>query len=232
MLIIVDHRIPQEALLALEKHGEVYLFHGESTVYKTIESHPDIFLFQADNHLILAPQCPESLRNRLNEKRIPFEEGLTNLGDKYPQTAAYNVAYGDGMYIGNEITADPKIMQLSKSKKWIQSPQGYARCNTLILNRSFVITSEPTVYPQIPNSLFVDPTDIVLQGFKHGFFGGCTGLYNNKVFLMGSVKNHRRGEQLANYVREAGFEIIELYQGPLMDVGGIFFLKSNSDRLG
>lgn len=224
MLIVADQKIPQEAKIALEKWGELFLLSTEGIVYSAISGHPDIFIFQHPKHLILAPQTPQKLVDRLDRKGIAYEFGAKKLGSKYPLTTAYNVAYASGLFIGNSMFADDAIVQLSKEEEWLQSPQAYARCNTLILNKDCILTSEASVSKSLPQSLYVDPIPIQLKDFPYGFFGGCAGLMGKRLFLLGSLRFHPQGEEIRGYCQRVGFEIIELFNGPLFDGGGLFFI--------
>ena len=224
MLIIADKRIPEKAKEKLALMGDLCLFQSSNIVYETISYHPDIFIFQKENNLIIAPQTPEYILKKLKEHNIKFDFGESDLGNKYPLTAAYNIAYGDGLFIGNKKTTDSKIIELSKDNIWIQSPQSYARCNTIILDKNYIITSEITVHKEVSESLYVDAKQVKLDGFAHGFFGGCAGVIENKLVLIGSLKYHSQKKEIEQYCNKANFEIIELYDGPLIDGGGILFL--------
>jgi hypothetical protein len=225
MLIIADKRIPKEVKEKLAPMGDLCLLRTENIVYEAISCHPDIYIFQKNNSVIIAPQTPQNVISKLIEHNINYSFGKSILENKYPHTAAYNVAYGDGLFIGNKKTVDSKILELSKDNTWIQSSQSYARCNTLILNKNAIITSEITVHKKISSSLFINPSEIKLQGFAHGFFGGCAGIIDNKLIIIGSLNYHSQKNEIEEYCKAANFEIVELYDGPLIDGGGIFFLK-------
>jgi hypothetical protein len=224
MLILIDKKIPQQAKERLSKWGELVELETEGVVYPEISGHPDIFLFQYSNNLIISPQLPENIVRKLHDNGVNYNIGSTNLGFKYPQTAAYNVSAFDTVFIGNSQTTEKQILELAKHNKWIESPQAYSRCNSIILDRDHIVTSEITVCNSVNNSLFVNPKEIVLKGFPNGFFGGCVGLNDNKLFLIGSLKYHSQGQEIKHYCNQLAIDIIELYDGPFFDGGGIFFL--------
>ena len=64
-----------------------------------------------------------------------------------------------------------------------------------------------------------------LQGFQHGFFGGVCGVFQNKLFVIGSLKYHLQHKEIYDFVNKFNFEIIELYDGPFFDGGSILFLN-------
>ena len=76
-----------------------------------------------------------------------------------------------------------------------------------------------------PCSLFVNSHKINLEGFPHGFFGGCCGVLENTVFINGSLSHHPDGSIVRDYLESINYEIVELYDGPLTDTGSIIFVE-------
>jgi len=226
MLIIIDKRLPENAKFKLSTYGNIYELETFDVVYDAISGHPDIFVFQHNNKLTIAPQTPLSLVQLLQEHNIPFSYGNKQLGNKYPLTTAYNVSYGDGVFIGNNIHCDNSIIEQAKNKQWVQSKQAYARCNTLIINSNSVISSDISLKKAFPDGLYIAPQEIKLPGFEYGFIGGCLGIYEKNIYVIGSLQCHKQGEQIHDYCINLGYNIIELYDGPLIDGGGIFFIPT------
>jgi hypothetical protein len=224
-LIIADQRIPAEAKRRLQDFGELIPLLSDKVVYQSIAGHPDIFIFQLNQQLILSPQTPKNVINKLLADKIPFDWGSSLLSNLYPFTTAYNVAAADGLVIGNRKWAEPAILRLTENDQWLQTRQAYARCNNLILDHNHIITSDLSIAKMQVNSLLVDPKPIVLKGHAHGFIGGCFGIYQNLIFLLGNLNFHPQGKQIRNYCQELGYTIIELYKGPLLDAGGIFIIE-------
>ena len=226
MLIITDKRLPANAKSKLSTYGNIYELETSDVVYDAISGHPDIFIFQNNNNLIIAPQTPFTLVQLLQKNGITFSYGNKQLGSKHPLTTAYNVSYGDGVFIGNNTHCDNSIIDLAKNNKWVQSKQSYARCNTLIINNSSIISSDLNLKKSFPDGLFINPHEIKLPGFEYGFIGGCLGIYEKSIFIIGSLQHHQQGEQIRTYCINLGYNIIELYNGPLIDGGGIVFIAT------
>ena len=74
------------------------------------------------------------------------------------------------------------------------------------------------------NVLYVNPEDIQLPGFKHGFFGGACGVYEDSVFLLGSLESFKAGKKVKSFLQSLEYEIIELFDGPLFAGGSILFV--------
>ncbi len=225
MLIIIDKKLPAEAKEKLNNYGEVYELETSNIVYDAISGHPDIFVFQNNEKLIIAPKTPISLINRLTESGIVFEYGNIELGAKYPLTTVYNIATYNNIFIGNNKYCDTSILELSRDKKWIQTKQSYARCNSIIIDNESIITSDHSLEKHFKKALIIKTKDIILQGFEYGFIGGCAGIYKDKIFFTGSLNNHSQGKKIRAFCEEKGFTIIELSEGKLIDSGGIFFVE-------
>jgi hypothetical protein len=228
MIIIADKRIPAKAKKSLEEYGEVVPFSTEGITYPAISCHPDIFFCKMNDRLILAPNVPEKFKNILIKEDISFLEGELPVGEKYPDTAKYNATCNSKYLIHNFRYTDSVISNHAEELDLIHSGQGYTRCNLIALKDDHFITSDVGISRVLRgyglNNLFVNPSDILLPGMKHGFFGGACGVHGNKVFILGNLSKFIDGEKVRDYLLALRYEIIELYDGPLFDVGSILFL--------
>ena len=57
--------MPSEALKSLSEFGPLIPVNSSGVVYDAISGHPDIFICDAGDKLIIAPNAPEILRNKL-----------------------------------------------------------------------------------------------------------------------------------------------------------------------
>lgn len=227
MLIIVDKKAPAPAREKLLQLGTVVEFATQKICYQAISGHPDIFFFQAPEGLVIAPNTPEIYKQILRNHDVPFTEGDKPVGEKYPETAYYNALYTSFGIIHNRNVVDRKVRQMHPSL--IHCKQAYVRCNALEVG-SVVITSdkgvEKTLQSKGVNTLYVDSENIVLEGFTHGFWAGCCGISQKKLYICGSIHNMDSAPRLKDLLDQQGYEIIELYQGPLIDIGGILFVDT------
>ncbi|MCD4697756.1 MAG: hypothetical protein K8S16_16145 [Bacteroidales bacterium] len=228
MLIFVDKRIPKEAQNHLKEYGDVVAFETERIVYDAISGHPDIFMCHVNNKIIVAPNLPAKYKEILNKNKIAFLEGEEPLGKNYPETAKYNIVSTEKFLMHNFHYTDSKITDNEGDLDLIHLNQGYSRCNLLPLRNDHFITSDEGIYRILQNSklkaLFVKPDDILLPGFKHGFFGGTFGVYKDKVFIIGSLDKFSEGSRVREFIEKLNYNIIELYDGPLFDGGSLFFV--------
>lgn len=232
MLIIVDARMPEMAKQRLEEFGNLMELETSGLVYSAISGHPDIFFCQTNKNLVLAPNLPEKYLRMLQKQRVRFEVGGKSVENKYPGTATYNASIGNRYLIHNLNYTDVSILDASHELEHIHVNQGYARCNLISLNDGVFITSDPGIHKTlIGNGLackLFPAENIVLPGFDHGFVGGACGVWDQKIFLCGSLRHYSWSKSFASLVESAGFQIIELSDGLLHDVGSMFFIDAQS----
>ena len=242
--IIADSRMPEEAKKNLKKLGDVLFLNPTDITYKSISAHPDIFFFQTKDGFIYAPNAPKRIIKELKKRKIKLTEGKKEVGKKYPETVPYNaVGIGDTL-IHNLKHTDSTILSLYKNH--IHVNQGYTRCNLVALNENAFITSDEAISsvnrqqttdnrlcPQnyvgmrhATSVLYIDPKQIKLEGHDHGFFPGCCGVWKNNLIVCGSTKYLKEKAELDKFLKDNGFNLIELYDGELVDVGSVFLIRS------
>ena len=74
--------------------------------------------------------------------------------------------------------------------------------------------------------LYIDPKQIKLEGHDHGFFPGCCGVWKNNLIVCGSTKHLKEKEALDKFLKDNGFNLIELYDGELVDVGSVLIIEN------
>jgi hypothetical protein len=228
VLIFLNYNLPEQAKSALSIHGEIVDFSAPGLVYESVNGHPDLFLTQGKNALTVAPNIPERYLNILENRMIAFRIGKTPVGFRYPGSAKYNAVITEKYFIHNLNISDSFLLGCAGYLEKINVKQGYTRCNLLGLGETHFITSDKGIHKVLKERgfqvLFVDPDGIILPGFRHGFFGGACGVWQKTVFISGSLKYHSQGEKIRKFIGNAGFSIAELYDGPLIDGGSIFFI--------
>jgi len=230
MLIIIDARIPQEAKDFLGNIGEVFQLHSKNIVYDSIKGHPDIFLLQMEELVIMAPNAPIKLKEIFKKHRIPFLWGKTKLGKEHPETVHYNAVCTKDFLIHKEGLTDSCILHETEKKKFIPVSQAYTRCNLLSLSDGSFITSDRGIDKRLTNEglevYYFNSDDVVLEGQEHGFLPGAMGVFNKSVYILGHLGFYSEGERLRQLMASKNMDIIELYKGPIIDGGGIFFHES------
>ena len=227
MLILADKRIPEKAKAILEKQGNVLYLDSHGITYPSISAHPDIFFCQVNNNLVIASNLPLEYQIKLKELKVQFVEGRIPVGMEYPISAKYNAVVTDNYFIGNTNLIDQRILEFVSEKEIIHVNQGYTRCNLLPLANNRFITSDIGIEKSLIEKglkvLYVNPKEIKLPGFNHGFIGGAMGRFNEKIFVIGNLNYISEGKRIVDFMK--GHEIIELYDGPLFDGGSLIFLE-------
>jgi hypothetical protein len=228
MLILLDRKMPVAAKKKLTAFGDIVEFASEGITYEAISGHPDIFFCPTPSGLLVAPNLPEKYFTILNHYKIHYRKGSLPVGQEYPETARFNSLVTEKYIIQNPACSTPEIQNLNKDLEIIQTKQGYVRCNLIALPNETFITSdrgiEKSLKPLNLEVLFVDPAYVQLEGFKQGFFGGACGLNENMLFICGSTKYFKEQAIIQSFAERAGVSIIELYDGPPVDVGTMLFL--------
>jgi hypothetical protein len=228
MLIIIDRKIPGEAREKISAWGSVLELQTEGIVYPAISGHPDIFFCKTPGGLVVSPNLPESYFQQLEKHKIMYLKGNYSTGFRYPASVHYNVAIDDRYLFHRLEITDPVVLQNSHILKKIAVKQGYTRCNLVLLRDHHYITSDPGIYRTLIRhgleGLFVSPGGILLPGFQNGFIGGTMGILKDQVFITGALSFFPEGENVRKYLASLHYETIELYDGPLIDGGGIMFL--------
>ena len=227
-LIIVDNRMPGQAREKLGDTGPLLELPLSDMVYQAISSHPDIFFCQSDDQLVVSPQLPESVFSKLKACDVRYTVGKSKPGMQYPETATYNAVVTENLVIHRTDCTDPRIREINKNKGWISVKQAYTRCSLVHVGSDRFITSDMGIFNTLeqsgPDLLYVNPDGIRLDGFRHGFFGGCCGFHDNRLYICGSLSQYRDGDAVIRFLEDHGIEYVELYDGPLCDVGSILFL--------
>lgn len=223
-LIFLDKKAPLQARKSLENWGTVVDFETKGIVYDAISGHPDIFMFQWPGGVVVSPDLPEGYIHALEEKNANIIAGSRKCGKKFPDTAYYNALYTSYGILHNTRLTTPEISRVHEDL--IHCNQAYSRCNAIQAG-DFIISSDKGIEKTLKHNnipvIYVNPENIILPGFSNGFFGGCCGIINNTLFVCGSISFLEEEHILRARLAEQNINIIELYDGPPFDVGGIFF---------
>jgi hypothetical protein len=228
MLIIADKKIPGEAKEKLSGYGTLLELETAGIVYPAISGHPDIFFCQTPRGLVVSPSLPEKTLQIIRQQKLQFVTGNLTSHTAYPASVHYNAAISHHHLVHRLEFTDPVILQNCHALKKIPVKQAYTRCNLLLLKDDRYITSDQGIHKNLQRSglegIFVSPAGIILPGFPNGFIGGAMGLLNDTIFVIGKLEYFPEGSSVRRFLEDLSYTIIELYQGPLMDGGGIVIL--------
>ncbi len=229
MIFIVDKKIPQAAKKRLTDYGVLLELETTGITYHAISGHPDIFFCHTPQGLVVSPSLPDAVYEVLKAAHVRYVVGASAPGDKYPQSAVFNALATETHLIHNTGVTDAAITVMCRGLQRIHVNQAYVRCNLLALGNVFITSDTGIQETLLGKGLevhFFSPAEVRLEGFSHGFLGGACGIWDDKVAVCGSLKYFSAGSSLKKLVRKAGFELFELYDGPLVDIGTIIPLKA------
>lgn len=230
-LAIIDARCNSIVIQNLRRYAEdIFLLKTAGITYESISCHPDIFLYQDEQHLVVAPNAPQELFNLLNCNNISYKIGHSVIGALLTDSCFYNCVSTADAFFHKEGFTDPMIQRLNQEKRFIALPQSYTRCSMLPLSDHAIITSDAGIHKVLQREQFASflftPDEIRIAVHRNGFLGGTCGISDGKIFFLGNPLRHKDGRGLCQFIESVGLEVISLSDEPLYDGGGIFFLRS------
>jgi len=232
MIIIHDSRLPSKAMTNLKKYGDCLSFYTENITQNAIAGHPDIFFCPVDEKMIVAPNIPAVYIDYLLKNNVTFITGKTIVGNLKQNTTPYNAVVTDKYVIHNSRFTDLSILEATKNRIYIDVKQGFTRCSLMPLKDNNFISSDKGIVKKLQeyglNCHYFSPEEIILPVFPYGFIGGCMGAYQDKIFIIGSLKYHSDGERMESLLKCLNYEIVELYDGKLFDGGSLFFAHAQT----
>lgn len=158
---------------------------------------------------------------------------------RYPGDVLCNALYHAGALYAKEDALDAKILSRARDKsiELVAVSQGYTACSVCVVNDRAVITADSGLAAAFrkrgTDVLEIHAGDIRLPGYDYGFIGGCCGkLDDNTMIFTGGIDSHRDGRQIKDFIYHYGLDVLELTDGPLVDIGGMinisrWFYKQN-----
>ncbi len=182
------------------------IIRASDVTYEPVNSHPDIYM------------CS------LGIGRPVFFGCSEKIGSKYPENIRYNAACTGKYFIHNIKYTDPDLLQAADKVEKINVPQGYTKCNTLIVDEDSIITSDIGIYNSCCGKLdvlLIKAGHIKLKNFPYGFIGGASGRIGNTIIFNGNLEPHPDFERITEFIKERGLEIKYFREYPLEDIGSI-----------
>lgn len=227
MIIIASESIPETAFRKLQTTGTVLLLGRQIGPYPAIAAHPDVFLCQKGHVVYSSPALSAWLSPKMGKGR--FVPGKNLPGKTYPHTAIYNAVFAGNTFVHHLGVSDPILLKAAQNMEHIHVNQAYTRCNLLGLNSACFVTSDRGIEKKLllagKKVFYIDPHQIVLPGKNHGFFGGACGLYDQTIYVCGNWQSLKEAAALQAFCQQCGFTIASLCDGPVIDIGAVFFVK-------
>lgn len=229
MFAIIDSRSSKKVINKLKEYvTDVYMFQTDGITGNSISCHPDIFIYQDKDHLILAPNSPVDLFIFLDNHNIKYTQGCREVGHELDDHVQYNCLSTSEFFYHKSGYSDSTIIEINKYKEFVQLPQAYARCSLVHLYENNYLTSdsgiEKVLLQRGLSCFYFNPEEITIKDHKSGFIGGTVGILGNKIFFNGNIGLHADGLRLKEHLINNNFKIVNLSDEHLYDGGGIFFV--------
>jgi hypothetical protein len=215
--------------LFCEKNNIIYI--SENKYLNIQEScHADMQIFKTGNNsCILAPGFDENAKNAMINHGISVFSSNEELSFIYPENIKFNVLRADTHCFHNTKYTSRYIKDFANNNKidFVNVKQGYCACSSLYVPFcNLIITGDNGIISAAKGKnynvcIFEHTEEIVLEGYDHGFIGGCAACVDNgkRIYFTGDILN--RYPVFANELMNYGIEIICVKDSPLKDIGGV-----------
>jgi len=200
---------------------------------KPVASHPDMLLHiigdkyvTTSEYYVIASEVFEKINSAglspVLTDEIPSPD--------YPNDVLFNALKLGGYLIGLEGAMSSKLKECAKSDSLsiLNVKQGYSKCSVCKVSDNAIITSDSSIANAIRKKdidvLEIRSGWVEIDGYDHGFIGGASGAFENKIFFCGNVLRHPDGERIYDFCKKHHKECICLSNDTLFDVGTLFFL--------
>lgn len=157
-----------------------------------------------------------------------------HISSNYPSDIAFNMLFINDTIMGRVDRMPNEMRELSLKNEipLIAIKQGYAKCSTLLLDNSALISADGGIIKEAKrlglSTLKIDnsPDAVTLPGYDYGFIGGASGVFNKAIYFTGDITQHPNGSQIHAFCQTNGFKVHTLRKEneKCIDIGGIIFL--------
>lgn len=229
MFVIIDSRSSKKAINKLKEYVEdLFTFQTIGITGNSISCHPDIFIYQDKNQLVVAPNSPVDLFEYLNNHNIAYLRGDREVGHEIDNSVKYNCLSTSQFFFHKSGYTDTAILEINKDKEFVQLPQAYTRCSMVHLCEDNYLTSdrgiEKVLLQKRLSCFYFNPEEIIIHEHKNGFIGGAVGICGKRIFFNGNIELHSDGQRLKEHLLHLNFDIVNLSDEYLYDGGCIFFV--------
>lgn len=202
-----------------------------------VACHADMRLFHPGGDVIIAERGDEPLCEQLRGHGFQVCPASKSLGDSYPHDVLLNCLPLGGCLFGRLDALELQILAFyrQEGRKLINVRQGYAKCSVAPLSASAAMTADRGLWRALQGegieTLLLSPGGVRLEGYDHGFIGGCCFLAEPGLLcFFGDLDSHPEGKMIRSFCQRHGISVRSLFKGPLLDIGSVIPLKCESYR--
>ena len=231
VLAIISENCPAAAAKKLSKNFEILRLPADPQLAPPVAHHPDMLIVILDGKLFCHREY-YCLAHQVIDRILELCK-LNLICTAAPRAALYPLDVGVNalvlpdrqQVIARRSSLVPELLPYLAA----DTKQGYAGCSTLYIGGTLV-TADPSICragERIGIPIYKVPGgDIRLSGYNTGFIGGCGGVWKDTVYIYVQAKRCSTGHALLEFCRKKKIPIVELWDGPLSDFGGIQFIEA------
>lgn len=218
-----------DCIYACRKLGfDVFTTEPMYTLLPFEQYHADMQMMIADKNTVFVLQECIALQKYLKYHFKNVIQTQKELKKTYPENILLNIAWLKNAAICNTKAIDIAVQRYCTAHNisLYHTKQGYAKCSSVILNHTALITADPSIFnAAVQNKLDVlkiGEGHIRLKGADHGFIGGCCGnIDENLLGFCGEIQKHPDYKNMRSFCNNYHIELESLCSGELEDIGGI-----------
>lgn len=240
-IALTDGRADKRALTRLSLHGfHIIPLPRHPALSEAVCAHTDMLLARLGDEIITTADYAEVSENELTELwnltrggSIRIKCTSDTLSVTYPDDCRLNALRIGGCIYLREASASKYLIDKAKAEglKIINVKQGYPACTVLKLSETACITADRGMARALQTSginvTLIEQGHIDLPPHEYGFIGGCGGVCDGSLYLMGDPTTHPSYDIIRKACEREGLTIVNLCGGRLRDVGGILFVDGD-----
>lgn len=163
----------------------------------------------------------------LRDSDMVIESMPGELASDYPLDVPFNACCTGRFFIHSLDASSPRLLAAAEKLGMISIDvrQGYARCSTIPVDESSIITYDRGIAKACIAAgldvLTVEPGHVLLPGYDTGFIGGTTGVFEDEIVFAGDLSRHPDFLSIRSFIEDRGRRVVFFDDFPLTDIGSI-----------
>lgn len=224
MRVFVDGNMPKSLTQKLVENGHsIIKTIPHPNLNTSLSTHPDMQVRFLEEDEIVCDKLLYDYYSSLGIEKLYSSDSA--ISETYPEDVKLNFVVLKNTFIHKLSATDTFVLNYFETRGYemIDVRQGYTKCN-LLIGKNSLITSDTDIYKKLKskfNILLISHGDIELSGYNYGFIGGTSGLVDGRLYLTGTLNEHKSGKKILDFLNESGEDVEFLSQNKISDYGSI-----------
>ncbi len=221
--VITDLRINAECERSLFAFGyELIKLPPSKYLQKPVASHPDMLVFVDGDRLITHKKYYVEAKEAVDEIISKCGLSLVLSNEEWRADYPHDVLFNAAKVGGKLICREKSTSTLIRGER-VNVKQGYAKCSACIVGDG-IITADRSIARAWDDTLLLDTSCVLLDGYDEGFIGGASGDDGEHIFFCGDITKHPQYKEIEAFCRAHGRKPVSLSKAPLYDYGSLIFV--------